>query len=340
MLQKPYLNHLGVEADYNAIDALHYSTLKLLTQSVRAFKEKTDEEDNEEDRARMAKHFLIGGGVDTLLTDFNSFDNKYISFSGKVAGDKADLVLRKLVEYSLDLETISDDYLQNVCHIEGFYTNWKGASHRKELLKNKEYFEFLQKANGKVILDTKSYDAIFKTYYRIINGKYTKPFIDNMCNNSKLRVYPQFALVANIMGIQYKGLLDYCIFNDETSTITIVDAKTLWKHSNQFPKQYEWLRYGLQAAGYYLLVKELFPLYQNVEYKFIVESTNEKLTSPVIYEVSPELMFEELYGNTDKRKIGFSELISTYLFHNYTDEWIYDKNVIDSNGIITLTQWS
>ncbi len=77
-----------------------------------------------------------------------------------------------------------------------------------------------------------------------------------------------------------------------------------------------------------------------LQYNISVESTNEKLTSPVIYEVSPELMFEELYGNIDKRKIGFSELISTYLFHNYTDEWIYDKNVVDSNGIITLTQWS
>jgi hypothetical protein len=226
--------------------------------------------------------------------------------------------------------------LESICHIEGFYNNWKGASHKKELLKDLHYYEFLCSVGSKTILDNKSFTVIQDTYHRIINGRYTKPFIDNMLNNPDLRVYPQFALVGLVGGIHYKGLLDFCIFDDVNSTITIVDCKTMYEHSNQFPRQFDKYRYGLQAIGYYLLVKELFPLYRTIKYKFIVESTNEKLTSPVIYELSEEMLYNEAWGDEVKRKTGFYDLIKTYLFHLYTDEWVYDKHVVDSDGVIPL----
>ena len=337
MLMKPYLNHLDQVVDYNNVNVLHYSTLKLLAQSVRAFKERVDEEEDDERlENRLKKHFLIGGAVDMLLTDNAKFDETYIQFDGKAAGEKADIVLQGLAVDEINLRLIDSTELRDYCWSLGFYTNWKdGESHRKELMKNIEYYEFLCAANGKIILDAVTYSAIQATYKRIIEGRYTGTYISELQTNPKLRVYPQYCLIAEIYGILYKGMLDFCVFDDENHHITIIDVKTLWKHSNMFPKQLEWLRYDLQAVGYIELVRKLFPTY-TVSYRFIVESTDAKLTSPVIYELSEQTLYEGKYGNIERFKVGFEELISRYMFHDFSNEWTYDRIVVDNNGVLTI----
>jgi len=295
-----------------------------------------EEEDDERLENKLKKHFLIGGAVDMLLTDNAKFEETYIHFDGKQAGEKADAVLQGLAIDNIDIRLIDSSELRDYCHSVGFYTNWKdGESHRKELMKNIEYYEFLCAANGKIILDTISYQVVQATYKRIIEGRYTGAYLTNLQTNPKLRVYPQFCLIAEIYGIIYKGMLDFCVFDDENHHITIIDVKTLWKHSNMFPKQLEWLRYDLQAVGYIELVKKLFPHY-TVSYEFIVESTDAKLTSPIIYELSEQTIFEGKYGNIERNKVGFEELITRYLFHDFSNEWTYDQNVVQNNGRLVI----
>ena len=337
MLMQPYLSKNGKVVDYDDINCLHYSTLKLLSQNVRAFKERIDEEldnENEATVARTKKHFLVGECVDVLFTNYDSFDQKYIVFEGKEAGDKASAVLHTMLIDSINLETIDADELKNICHFNNFYTNWKdGEAHRRELLKHKDYYNFLLAAQGKTVLDLNTHTTIQNTFNRINSGRYTNPFLMDLFNNYE--VYPQYCSFGLVLGTPYKGRLDLFAINHVSKTIRIVDIKTMWKHTKNFTKDYDNFRYGLQAVGYVELIKQEYPDYQ-IEYFFIVESTNAKLSSPVIYQISENMLYEEMYGNESKRKVGFSELIDTYNYHDVTQEWEYERNVVENKGVLIL----
>lgn len=337
MLMNPFLSNSGIVVDYDSINCLHYSTLKLLDKNVRSFKERIDEELEDEDEATIARtkrHFLVGQGVDVLFTEYESFDSKYILFEGKEPGDKASTVLHSMLIDAINLETIDANRLKDICYTNNFYTNWKdGEAHRRELLKNKDYYNFLLAAQGKTVLDTRTHATIQGTFNRINNGRYTGAFLTDLFINYD--VYPQYCSFGLVLGIPYKGRLDLFAINNTTKKIKIVDIKTMFKHTKYFTKDYENFKYGIQAVGYVELIKQEYPDYQ-IEYCFVVESTNEKLSSPVIYTLSENMLYEEMYGNDSKRKQGFKELMDRYIYHDTTQEWNYEREVVENEGVLTL----
>jgi hypothetical protein len=350
MLNRPNLGIDGNEViGYNNVNALRFSTLKLIADSVKSFRARrsedellfaSDEDVNEETIGKRKKHFLLGGLVDLFLTEPIKFDNDYAIYTGKTVGGKSEMILSSLAVDEVDINNIDAEDLKTFCHSMEYYTNWgNGESHRKELLKSKEYYDFLIESKGKTIVTSDIVQQAQAIEYNIMNGRYTGKYLREVTevNNVDVQVYPQFALFGVINGINYKGKLDYLVHDVVNNTITIVDVKTTFIHSKYFPRQMEKLLYGQQLVGYYELVKYNYPNVptENIKIMFLVESTNVKQSSPMFYEFSLPTLDVYKYGD-GRYIVGFDELMHKYKWHDETNEWDYEQDVVLNNGVITL----
>jgi len=143
---------------------------------------------------------------------------------------------------------------------------------------------------------------------------------------------------------RFKSKLDLIKVDKKNKTLTPYDLKTTAFPIREFRNQFYKLRYYIQASMYMDAAREWafknYPGYELKPFQFIVVSrSNPK--SPAIFATNELLYLSGKNGfykedGTLWRK-GYIQLAEEYEWHIEKEEFSYDKDVYESNGVIQLT---
>ncbi len=218
-------------SDYFKIEALSYSALRNLSISPAYFKHQKEQESEEKE------HFIIGSGVDILLTEADKFWD-YFALEFQETCDKIPTGQMKeftetLFKYKKELGDTEEseqkayksigfkrknDTLNNI--IERYveecleYDNWLEAEYNHRL--NNKNKQILSKSQYKLITDIAQ---------SLNSNKFTKKYFENSTGKN-MEVHNQLEIFWEFKSEKCKSKLDKVIVNHDNKTIQPIDLKT------------------------------------------------------------------------------------------------------------------
>ena len=274
--------------------AINQSALKVIIDPNGGIEKFVEQQDallnNEDDYYEEKKHFIIGKGVDCIITqEPEVFKNKYhYSDLKKKPSDTVKAIVRE-VFYTLAQTTPISQLLPFVSYKKEIYeicnsikdekgktgysmnraapsekqlkelplvTDWWNYDNRWSSMKNApEYWDDLKLADGKQVLDDGEYNIINNIVISLKTHKHTKHlFVDNPNTDTVF----QFPMFWECIGEKCKGLVDHIIIDHTHKRIKPIDEKTLGDYILRFPNAVKKRRYDIQGSYYgYGLKKNL-----------------------------------------------------------------------------------
>lgn len=266
-----------------------------------------------------SKALLIGGIVDSFLTDINKLEQVYyISDMDNKPSDAIISICKNLFDDGITLE--NKDLVLSYAREVGYNNRYKDDTLYDDVVKKGEaYYNSLVLSKDKKIISKEEYDKSLRTVNSLITHQYTSMFFEG-----KLFEETKFQQVwtAQYQGFTLKGMTDGYI----PSKNTLYDIKTTGKSTLDFKDAIRDYHYDLQAYVYMLLA-ELNGVNINT-FLFIVESTK-----------SPGLPLKYVLERGDScylsGKAKFEQALKNYQL--YTDTGVmcpYD--VYANEGFISL----
>jgi hypothetical protein len=261
-------------------------------------------------------HFIIGSGVDTILT---GQEGQYESETYVSELDKkpSDAIMSMVVHvYSMLIEHLEEDeslesfvldngnsladyqgLLDQARAYQQYNSNLKVETfYSKMITEGDLYFQDLIAAHGKQVVDQTQDFLIKDIVMSLKTHSRTSRFFDRETQQSLVDtdVYYQLPVYFVYKGVKCKALMDLVIVvKNEDGSIKAVfpyDVKTMSGLTRFFPTSVKVRRYDIQAAWYTLALQHFFG--QDIvisPFKFIVESTTD-LGSPLVFECHESLL--------------------------------------------------
>lgn len=347
------------EQEYRANEAISQSQLKLLLKGVHLF---NNVEDPSEDYYKEKSHFIIGSAVDTMLTMGKEVcqEEYYISQCEKKPGDSIMSVIKEV--YDTQYPLINDlscehfsspwlkDYIIAIAENQGYQGNWKAETkYNKIISKGQDYWNDLVQSHGKQVLSMDQFLLIKSIYTSLLEHSHTAKYFE-LGNSNRYEIFYQLPLYFNYLGIDCKGLLDFCIVDHNLKDITPVDIKTMGDYVMNFPVSMFKRRYDIQAAFYTEALQrdhafiEAYNLegYTVQPFKFMVESTIAP-GNPLVFTCTDEILRRgktgidsyQLAGHHLRKVDGFHQAIELYKWH-LDNGFETDKVVAENSGDLKL----
>lgn len=317
------------------------SQLKLLLFNPKLFLEEEQPELYFEEK----RHFVIGGAVDTLLTQPETFNDKYyVSSVEKKPSDVVKSIIHQVYD-SLSKEDLEnfEEYTVEIlqgCIDHDYCPTFKDETRIKKVLEFKDYWNELIDSEGKTMLSLEESDVITKIVKNISESPLAKYFKPNEAPNG-VDIQLQLPILFEIDDIGCKALLDIVIFDHNNKTITPIDLKTMSGNIIDFPKSVKQRGYMIQAAWYTEALKQMCKNIAMANYKienfcFIVASTTED-QPPVMFQCTDKLLEEGKHGREEvviegikfNRVKGYLDLIDDYKW--YIDNGFHQHRDLSGN---------
>jgi hypothetical protein len=289
---KPYF------ISYSALNKLLYSPSIFYKHYVLGEKEESTD-----------KHLVAGKVIHCLLLDDHMFDSQFIVSPARLpGGDGAKAVVKCFYEKykekenngvgELTLKDFSAEILDILKEIN-LHQKLKTDEQRLEKMFTEEfcsYFEHLKKAQGKALLDQDTLDFCKKAVDTVRNNEQVSNLLKlNLHETDNVDVINEQLLECNLPNFPFgiKGIIDNIVIDHDNKTIRINDLKTSGRSLLNFQESVEYYNYGLQAAMYYNLVKQIVvPQIAGSEnwpiiFNFVVIDTFQQVYA---FEVSDETM--------------------------------------------------
>jgi len=358
-----------VEAYFNT-NALNQSSLKRIIEGRLAFMEmktKTGRELYYEEKG----HFIIGSGVDLLLSNYDEFDNMYFYKELKKPSDNLVSLGKSIYDACnqngtpLNVQFIDTDAFKYIVHdslklIDYYNTtakaDWKadGRMGRIEKTDFYTYMKGLVESNGKQVIDTSEKETIYAVHASLTKSPVTSELFED---KQGCDIYFQKTFYFMYRGFACKAMIDRLEINHHNKTIQIDDWKTMSGETIDFLKSLKARRYDIQVAWYWLAVMtqivnsfktERYREYEVLLPRFIVESTDVQ-GLPRIFTCDAEIMIIGKYGkkeftapflNTEEDTVyskyvpelwGYDRCITEIEWYN-DNGWQTDRNYIESGG--------
>lgn len=252
--------------EYFASSALSQSLIKEAEKGVKAFnnaKLKIKESKNENYYNEPSDGFLIGSGVDCIITQGKEVfeEQYYVASEGIAKPSDAIMSIVKAVFDAVLVEEIEFQGLSN--HREkillsvanhNWNTRWSDdVKFNRILTDGTPYWTLLVESRGKIILTLDEYTTINNVADKILDSNVYQRAI-----RGYLIVIFQLPIYFHINDIECKALLDMVVIDLERGTIKIYDFKTMSGKVTNFLWSVHKFRYDIQGAWYYTAVKERF----------------------------------------------------------------------------------
>lgn len=304
------------------------------------------------------KHFMIGDGVDMLLSDPDLFPQlmhvSELTEEQKPTGKSLGVVHLAYEKYKEEPASTSITFFQGLVWEASRELEWNPKWGQVAIVKAftpyYDYFLDLIKAQGKIVLTVEDNDKITSIVMAIRTHKNTAQYF--IPSNDTV-IITQMAIYWEREFVPCKALLDHVIINHKNLTIQPIDYKTMGDTIYSFPKVLKQRRYDIQAAWYTLALQEYIKQnsqYQNytiLPFKFIVASTTDHRVVPIVYTCSdallnigkngcPEIIQEILPGKfimLRNQIKGYEQLWEDYLIY---DEIGFDVHLDLLEGDVTL----
>jgi hypothetical protein len=301
--------------EYQSSQAISQSELKSTLGGIHGYKKFLDNRNNINDKYydEPADHFIIGSGVDHLITfgaeSFN--DTYYVSEITEKPSDTIMSIVKAVfdtalveiqesgMEEILSLDNYRDTILESV-EVHQWNKTWGADAKYNNIVKaGNEYFNDLVKGKGKKILSLDQYNSIVSISNSLVNNDPTCHYLISPRDNDTVFLFFQVPVYFTYDREQGKGLIDLIqvIIGRDSCTVKGFDVKTMSGMTSDFLSSYRKRRYDVQGAwyqkgitqGYSDYIGRLYALglfdastfvklTKNVtvetEFSFLVESTN------------------------------------------------------------------
>ncbi len=336
---------------YFNISALSYSSLRAFSIGPAYYKFQQEQESEEKE------HFIIGSGVDIMLTESDKFwDYYYLEFSEKCDTIPTGQMLTFIdyITHNVDCGQISGDCYEEAYNYAGFKQK-KLETVIEDFKKYDSYYKWcLSKVNhtnnnkDKQVLTNTQYQLITKICNSLRTNEFTKKYFENSTGKN-IEIFNQLEIYWEYKQVKCKSKLDLVIVDHDSKLIQLIDLKTTGNSVFSFnSSSFKW-RYDMQVAFYtlalYWLINQStdeqwnrFKEYKFQLPKFIVESTKSP-GMPLIYTCSDRLMQNALYNGfvkDGKYYKGIDQLVDDYKWHVENNSWSYSREIIENNGEIEL----
>lgn len=302
-----------------------------------------------------ASYFDKGNMLEVLLSNENLFPQIFTVLNSDKPdpSSKAYKVIHKFIDDNPDLPDLhnSEEYLLELCNQEEIGgKTWKDERKLKAIYKYLPYYQELQRAKDKIIVDPNDYDEANTCATIMKEHEHTRDIIQSISHH-------QTIVEGEINDVLCKGLLDGLLVNDtevpikineytlNPKSIAIIDFKSVYGSTNNFDYNLITQRYDLQASFYTELTMQTFPEYTVQDFLFIVGSMNPTYNIPVIRQVTPRMFLGGKYGwdrdynpcnrfDTNKFKLGFMDGLDIYKHHVEQEQWEMSPHIFTNKGFI------
>lgn len=264
------------------------------------------------------KYFLIGDGVDCQLTrPITEYAEKFhVSNVENKPSDTMKSIINQVFDEvkafnirnptcDQSIGNIQDypEYCIIVCNEHNYQNNWKEATRIAKVCEAWEYWDDLKAGEGKTILSAEEDSLISQIVMSIKTNEVTSPYFEH---NEGEEIMYQVPIFFTINEVDCKGLLDMVIIDHTAKIIVPIDIKTLGDNTMNFPKALRQRRYDIQGAFYTEGLRQTYPGYTILPFKFIVESTTSPGT-PLVYTMDTQLLETGKYGRSGIKLKGISQ---------------------------------
>ena len=260
------------------------------------------------------KYFLIGDGVDCQLTrPITEYAEKFhVSNVENKPSDTIKSIVNQVFDetkrLNILIENVGDmrnyfPYIIDACNDHNYQSNWKEETRISKILEAHEYWEDLKAGEGKTILSAEEDSLISQIVMSIKTNEVTRPYFEHKEGEEIMYQVPIFFTINEV---DCKGLLDMIRINHITKVIEPIDIKTLGDNTMNFPKALRQRRYDIQGAFYTEGLRQTYPGYTILPFKFIVESTINPGT-PLVYTMDTQLLETGKYGRSGIKLKGISQ---------------------------------
>jgi hypothetical protein len=241
------------ESDYRAYPAFSYSGIATF------FREgpKSLVEHAFKDSAALRNGSLL----DTLLTEPEELENKFLIADMPVLSDKLRILTETIFNNFPSSENITDIKLKDLVAILDsmeYQTNWKAETRYNKITDEcGQYFKLLSLGMNKKIISQEEYD---KTRTAVDYLLSTHPFQGLLVNdpfNSNLEGLWQSKFTTMLDGIPVRCMFDRIIVDHITKKIYPIDIKTTGYDEESFETSYLKWNYYIQAKLYEDILKDL-----------------------------------------------------------------------------------
>lgn len=309
------------------------------------------------------KHFIIGDGVDILVTQNQEvYDSKFhVSRLENKPSDTiksiVNMVFDNVVERFGTVERITMiDYREiilDACDNHVYQVRWNEDTRVNKICEAWQYWEDLKLALGKQVISIEEDALISSVVMSLKTSEATAPYF---IENRGQEILYQLPIFFEYEGVECKALLDMVKIDHNNRTIQPIDIKTMGDHTINFVKSLKKRRYDIQAAFYTQALEKWkiengYGMYLILPFKFIVESTI-NVGTPMVFTMDTSLLNIGKYGRqalsikaTDGYEAirieeikGFAQLIELYKY--YTENGFeIDQIVREHNSEFTI-DWS
>lgn len=236
------------------------------------------------------KNMIEGSLIHCLLLNPSEFEDQYVLSSELTPSESQVQVLHRLFEHYKELKAEGDhretleefsyaiiDILEDV----NLYQSMKPETRLAKMVNEttKSYWDYIKKAEGKVVIDHSTYDFAKAVVEKITSNAQIMDlmgfFADEM---NGVKMQNELELVT-FLGDEYpfgiRGFIDNMVIDVQKKEIRVNDLKKSGKEIKSFVDSIEYYRYWIQAAFYKMLAEKLFlsrPEYKDfkITFRFIV----------------------------------------------------------------------
>tara|TARA_R110000824_G_scaffold21263_5_gene79467 strand:- start:894 stop:1922 length:1029 start_codon:yes stop_codon:yes gene_type:complete len=292
------------------------------------------------------KSYDLGSAIHCYILENSSFNTRYVVSDVPVIGGMMGKFIESLIEnekyliettYDSTEDTPKDfilkdkDELYEHCYdIAGFKTALTTVIAKLDKAENKQYMDFLKRAEDKIVLSQEDMEIVLSCS-ETIKAHSLASYVLNTAELSGAE--PEKELLWTHKDFKVKSIIDNLILNKERKLVTIVDLKTTAKSVYGFSRAYSSYGYYRQIAIYKLAALDyLKSLGENpMEYDiktYIVAVQTTGLFECVVYE--PDSL--DLSVAVDE----FESLLARLQWHQDHNHWDYPMEYYNNNGAIKI----
>lgn len=333
------------EETYRKDSAISYSTIaSFVRKGWRDFLKEMDED-------LKTPSLRFGSLVDTLLTEPESFDEKFLEADFPTISDKVAKIIRDIWEDTGGvhpyLEDIDDESIIKACDRESYYTNYK-AKTRIDYIRSggSDYYNLLALARDKEIVSSEEVRDARACVDELRTNEFTKAEFMEYPLDPYIETLYQIKFKSEFNNIPLRNMFDRLIVDHRNKTIRPIDLKTSGHYEELFDSSFIKWNYYIQSQLYVyslmynLLRDDYFKDFLVLPFRFVV--INRITKSPITYEFFPmdniNLTLLDMIDSSGKVYTNWSKVITDLKWYLDNPTTRYSKETIENNGVMKIKE--
>ena len=331
------------EAEYRKLGGFSYSILATFLRS-------KDPKVLIEPPIKETDSLLFGSVVDCLITEPETFDERFLVSNNIDISDKLKSVIKLLYDRfpnAQSLNEIPDIEKETAFNDLDYGVSWILSTKLKKLELGIAYYQLLKNVGNKKIISMDDYTRAQTCVYELYNNPFTANyFIDTIQETPNIEHCYQLKFSTIHNGIFIRCMFDKLIVDHDNKTIQPIDLKTTSNNTEQFIHSVlEW-SYYIQATMYTQILQDIikqddyFKDFTILPFKFIV--INSRNYHPLIWEYPVQIQNDIVIDPFESELIkhGYKpwfQLATEAFWHITNNLFDYSYESYQNNGLRTIS---